>query len=197
MKKRAFTLSEVLLVLSVIGLVAALTIPTLTQTIGDNQHKVAWKKAFSAASQAYTMAIANNMGSGYGTYSCTGGTGNGPQKWNVFKSNLNIIKECNGNTFGNCWAASGVGPDTSVWGGCPAFNIASQNASKALVTADGMSWFVYDKGNCEVVAVDVNGMKSPNKWGEDTFTFRLGDNSIESLGFCVNDNSHSSSYLYQ
>ena len=42
--KRAFTLSEVLITLMIIGVVAAMTIPTLMQTFQDYFYKIAYKK---------------------------------------------------------------------------------------------------------------------------------------------------------
>lgn len=59
MKLKGFTLSEVLLVLSVIGVVAALTIPTLVQKVSDSNLKAAWKKQYSVLAQATTMLQAN------------------------------------------------------------------------------------------------------------------------------------------
>jgi len=37
-------LTEVLITLAIIGVIAALTIPTLLQNIDNQQNKVAWKK---------------------------------------------------------------------------------------------------------------------------------------------------------
>src|SRR5574344_1035012 len=48
----AFTLAEVLIVLGIIGIVAAMTIPTLMQKIQDMEFKTAAKKAYSVTSEA-------------------------------------------------------------------------------------------------------------------------------------------------
>lgn len=58
-----FTLAEVLLVLSVIGVVAALTIPTLIQKVNDDQYKVKWKKTYSVVSQIGTSLFSEYGGS--------------------------------------------------------------------------------------------------------------------------------------
>lgn len=50
---KAFTLAEVLITLGIIGIVAALTIPTLAHNIQKLQYRSAWKKDYSVIAQAY------------------------------------------------------------------------------------------------------------------------------------------------
>lgn len=57
-KKSGFTLAEVLTTLMVIGVVAAMTIPTLMNSTDDQQNKVAYKKAMSVLSQGIQMLTA-------------------------------------------------------------------------------------------------------------------------------------------
>ena len=60
MKKtfNAFTLAEVLITLGIIGVVAAMTMPTLMNQTNGAQYKAAYKKALSAISQAITLNVA-------------------------------------------------------------------------------------------------------------------------------------------
>ena len=58
-KRTGFTLAEVLVTLLIIGVVAALTIPTLLGATNDNQLKTAYKKAFSSLSNAMDLIKAN------------------------------------------------------------------------------------------------------------------------------------------
>lgn len=58
--KKAFTLAEVLITLGIIGVVAALTIPSLIQKHREQVAVAKVKKAYSTISQAYLMAIAEN-----------------------------------------------------------------------------------------------------------------------------------------
>ncbi|MBP7211391.1 type II secretion system protein, partial [bacterium] len=51
--KKAFTLAEVLITLGIIGVVAALTIPTLMQRTQDREAISALKKFYSTLSSAY------------------------------------------------------------------------------------------------------------------------------------------------
>lgn len=176
---KGFTLAEILITITIIGIISGLTIPSLIHSVQDQQLKIAYKKAFSVASQSYIAAI-NDRGSGFGTYHCTGGTGDPIEKWNGLKSNLSVVKECDaGTSLGNCWA--GTSPDTSMSAGCGGFMIANQNLSKSFVTNDGATYVLYPW--CEVVAVDVNGLKPPNMWGVDVFIFVLDDNKI-TPGMC-------------
>ncbi len=46
MFKKGFTLAEVLITLGIIGIIAAMTIPTLLQNTDEAQLKTAWKKAY-------------------------------------------------------------------------------------------------------------------------------------------------------
>lgn len=58
MKKCAFTLAEVLITLGIIGVVAAMTIPTLIANIRSQQYRSRLKKAVSTLSQAAKMSQA-------------------------------------------------------------------------------------------------------------------------------------------
>ena len=53
-----FTLAEVLITLGIIGVVAAMTMPTLINSTQGAQYKTAYKKALSVMSQAVVMNIA-------------------------------------------------------------------------------------------------------------------------------------------
>ena len=50
--KKGFTLAEVLITLGIIGVVAAMTMPTLINNINNKQNIAALKKAYSLISQA-------------------------------------------------------------------------------------------------------------------------------------------------
>src|SRR5574344_629312 len=59
-KHIAFTLAEVLITLAIIGVVAALTIPTLIKNYQQKQYETQLKKTYSTLSQAFQSAAANN-----------------------------------------------------------------------------------------------------------------------------------------
>jgi len=59
-KKNAFTLAEVLITLGIIGVVAALTMPSLITNYQKKQTVVRLQKAYSALSQAVKLSQAQN-----------------------------------------------------------------------------------------------------------------------------------------
>ena len=59
--RKGFTLAEVLTTLMVIGVVAAMTIPTLLNSTDDQQYKVAFKKSVSVLSQAIQLNQAKEV----------------------------------------------------------------------------------------------------------------------------------------
>lgn len=58
MNRQGFTLAEVLITLGIIGVVAAMTIPTLISNTNGAQFKTAYKKALSTLNQAVLMNLA-------------------------------------------------------------------------------------------------------------------------------------------
>ncbi|MBQ8168578.1 type II secretion system protein, partial [bacterium] len=96
-RRTAFTLAEVLITLAIIGVVAAMTIPTL---ISDYQEKVTVtkvKKMYSTLSNAYQLYVAND-----GTPQYMDWTEEGASKvYNVFAPYLKIAKDC-GTNDQNC-----------------------------------------------------------------------------------------------
>ena len=76
--KRAFTLAEVLITLGIIGVVAALTIPTLIANYQEKQTVSRLTKAYATISNAYQMAkVENGELSDWGfTANATNGTTN-------------------------------------------------------------------------------------------------------------------------
>ena len=57
-KRFGFTLAEVLITLGIIGVVAAMTMPTLMNSTQGAQYKAAYKKALSAIAQGVTLNVA-------------------------------------------------------------------------------------------------------------------------------------------
>ena len=56
LKKAAFTLAEVLITLGIIGVVAAMTLPSLIQNYHEKQRVTQLKKAYSVMQNAFLMA---------------------------------------------------------------------------------------------------------------------------------------------
>lgn len=56
--KKAFTLAEVLVTLAIIGVIAAMAVPTLLQSTGNAEAKIAWKHNYAILSQALNKMMA-------------------------------------------------------------------------------------------------------------------------------------------
>ena len=112
-----FTLAEVLITLGIIGVVAAMTMPTLINSTQGAQYKTAFKKALTVLSQAVVMNIALND---YDLSQTVGGTnmtaavaagedGTGAQAataaggtqsvYELFKNRLNVVRVAGGSDF--------------------------------------------------------------------------------------------------
>lgn len=172
----AFTLAEVLITLSVIGIVAAMTVPNLLKKNNDTQYKAAAKKAYSVAQNAYNLSISEN-GSGFGPV--TTGTVS-YDKFNAIKSKLHVIKDCTYGTgsFGKCWATNGVGDPNATPVTCQGFIVSFQNANASFITSDGIAWMLYTYSTttgADYIAIDTNGTKPPNEWGKDAFILTMDD----------------------
>ena len=100
-----FTLAEVLITLGIIGVVAAMTMPTLINSTQGAQYKTAYKKALSVMSQAVVMNIAledydlsqtvagknttAESAEGAGDATEVGGT---QSIYELFKNRMNVVK---------------------------------------------------------------------------------------------------------
>ena len=114
---KGFTLAEVLITLGIIGVVAAMTMPTLINSTQGAQYKTAYKKALSVMSQAVVMNIAledydlsqtvggTNMkaavaadesGNGGSAAQSAGGT---QSVYELFKNRMNVVKVAGGSDF--------------------------------------------------------------------------------------------------
>ena len=103
MRKRfGFTLAEVLITVGVIGVVAAITIPTLMQNYQDNANKVAYRKSFSVLSQATKMIAYENGGTLQGVFNSN------DEARDKYGEQIKHIKTCNANDalgqgLNGCW----------------------------------------------------------------------------------------------
>lgn len=168
----AFTLSEVLITLGIIGVVAAMTMPAL---IANNQKKelhTALKKAYSVMSNAYNR-LSYDEGTivNYDTYG-----------YNNFKPHyikyFDILLDCKRE---GCVAkeSDDGGFGTKIYRN---YNKTNQIDSHLLdngqfILKDGMLIMMEVDGGKIFITVDVNGYKKkPNVWGQDVFTFEITKN---------------------
>jgi len=153
-KKSGFTLAEVLITLGIIGVVAAMTIPTLMNQTGQAEFKTGFKKIISTLSQAVTMNVAlNSSDFSLLTSSNTADT----SVYGMFNARMNVIKTAyDDNTIlGGGYPTIGAANYTLFFNDGMAVSFPSACGNPALTGIDAAS-------SCKAV-VDVNGIKKPNK----------------------------------
>ena len=166
-KKAALTLSESLITLMIIGVVAALTIPSLINTYKERQFKTAWKTAYSDLVQAQKLLNADFYENLYGECRDFDDT----CLRDLFSRKLSTVKKCEANNISECFARS------KFLDGRTNFLIGINDNWPMLITSNGMSMkFRFHKQNCTAeiencgwIQVDVNGTKGPNTMGKDIF----------------------------
>lgn len=190
----AFTLAEVLITLGIIGVVAALTIPTLVNNYQKTQYVTGLQKAYTEWNQAL-IQIAEDKGC-VGDLECTGlfdvdstqeSFGNELVKY--FKVAKNCESSDGGPTIAGCFADPiGSGYDGSAQG-----SGMDDSSYYRFITADGMAFWIRDWNTynsncvenyslnktynltqvCGEIYIDVNGLKGPNNTGRDIFYFLI------------------------
>ena len=207
--KQAFTLAEVLITLAIIGVIAAISVPSLIQKTNQAELITAWKKDFAVLSQAA------------GKYAFEAGSipkrTSGKDYSNAFSNYIKFIKVCDNDTDGNCWHSNGNWSNLSSTISGLTANVGRNSAvmsDGSLVRFDTVATFncvatpdyaKYTDG-CVWIEFDVNGFKKPNTIGKDIFgTVLFSDGVVGPLSStmvtawdCTADGwGCSAEYLYQ
>lgn len=166
--QRGFTLAEVLITLGIIGVVAAMTIPTLMQKTQQKEFTTAFKKNYSVLLNAYNLSMNDN-----GVPSSWGLTDdqalNEQKLFDNLKPYLKILKVC-GNSVDGCWPSE-IYSFNNSWNG--ALNIISTRYWFTLQDGTSIGLLSTDHPDTDqqtfVIYIDVNGLKKPNTVGADIF----------------------------
>lgn len=181
-KAYAFTLAEVLITLGIIGVVAAMTLPTLIQNNRNKELQTGLKRSYSIISQALDMYQAE-----YGERIKADGSLKNLALGKYLKKYLKVIKDCG-------YAHTGDSAPEASQGCVPNSAAARQNGtfyktfnSKSFINLDPFddSQFILNDGSIILIenpgedeilhiSVDVNGYKKkPNRLGQDLFMFQI------------------------
>lgn len=192
-KNNGFTLAEVLITLGIIGIICAITIPTMIQKQKEKTTITALKKAYSTLSSAYTLAVQEN---GDPTSWNLIGLGSGPGAENMLNTlapYLNITKNC-GRYTGCLPAVTYKYLDGTPYGN---FNSAQDRAKARLADGSLIMTYVNDatcaSDSCGYVRIDVNGDNNPNQIGVDMFFFIIGKTNIIPSGVGYNSDCNNKS----
>lgn len=179
LKKAAFTLAEVLITLGIIGVVAAMTMPSLIQNYQEKATVTKLKKCYSLVSQAY-VSILNDEGG-----SDTLQAGDDLEMMEKFGKYLKYQKTCGRNKgcFPNVTYKSVTGNGYNKW------EDDTTDRSRAILTDGTLIMFNKsamwrNEGNYlyAQIYVDINGFKGPNQLGRDFFYFYINPEKIVPAG---------------
>lgn len=186
--KKAFTLAEILITLGIIGIVAAMTLPTVITNIQDKQFKSAFKKQYSTIAQAIQLIFAKEnilitpQEDGWlkmPYYVCRIGQqlkaiGSGLKCEEILSNNDYVMDDQTNLPKNNNvhWHANGKWFDKTG---------KAMNMNGGGTQGYGQLTFILPDGalinfNCvHEVFIDVNGEKKPNTVGRDIFYFLIKD----------------------
>ena len=168
---RGFTLAEVLVTLGIIGVVSAMTVPTLMQNYQRKSYVTQLHKVYNELNQALLQYqtdknALNLKEAGLTTNEACG---------EFLKKYFKIVQDCGDNQT-PCFAdsykkISGVRSDYNCRKNCVVLA-----SGAALEMYSGA--YPFDAGNVIRISVDINGAQGPNVFGRDAFTLFLYPNGI-------------------
>lgn len=175
----AFNLSEVLISLVVIGVVAALTIPQFVQKYTERAMVVKLKKSYAALQNAYQMAQAEYGEKFTDDADWSNGTNISFYLGEKLAPYLDIVHTCT-QRDNFCYGTKGPQGEAGTYytkipkGGYTAMRAANL---VSFVLKDGslIRFLVSPNRKAKIVEImiDVNGPKGPNWYGFDTFFFNI------------------------
>lgn len=163
-KKFAFTLSEVLVTMSIIGVISALTVPTLVNSYQRKAQALQLRKTVSDIENAVDMLITEE---GKTKFSATSYYNN----LDGFITNrLKTIKTCTKDKTNECFANENYNTINGAAGS--AFTC----EGNSYVLASSAAICMTKSGTSVKVNIDVNGQDGPNIGGRDMFIFMINSN---------------------
>ena len=181
MQKRAFTLTELLIALGIIGTIAALCIPSLMTTINNKSLAIQLQNNVAAIQQAIAnqKIIKNTKDMSETAFA------NETDFYALFQSSKG--ETCSASSTTKCWGDS----YRVIGGGAPSYELVPEG--NAIRLKNGAT-IAYKTGNddaygnkqlCEIF-IDVNGADEPNIVGRDLFAFFISKNGTISGNRSVN-----------
>lgn len=177
MKKNGFTLAEVLITLSIIGVIATLTLPTLMTNISESQYITGFKKGINTLSEAGQM---NKVVAGYDYSEITSDDTNNTDEATASLFSLLRRNVAVNSSLGNAITSGGSG-NTAVFfnDGTALIFTASATTDAGDQQADG-TWYGFN------AILDVNGNKGPNRLSNCNGTQSATADNVLATGGCAN-----------
>lgn len=183
-RKVAFTLAEVLITLGIIGVVAAMTMPSLIQNYQKQEMAAKVKKVYSVLSQAQLRAIEDN---GEYQYWDNDKSVNAEEYFNkYYRPYLSVIKVCH-----DYCGYDRRDPWKKINGSSWEYSVFVNNYRLPVILSDGtLIVFSVARGSDNsddavynnFIYFDINAHRPPNRLGRDTFIFTRSDKGILPFG---------------
>lgn len=186
--RKGFTLAEVLVVITIIGVIASLTIPDLITSVQEVQYISAWKKNFNQLSAATAMMKEDNGGTLVNIFA-NNGLDHQLGFATIYSRYLTTIKNCNTwGTSGDCWHEDFNWSDLA---GTPLSGAGFMGMG--LILNDGSFIRLHGYGDscttmnlgvqaCGEMIIDTNGYKKPNMVGKDIYGAHFTRNGVMAWG---------------
>ena len=173
-KNKAFTLAETLVVMGIIGVVAALTIPNLSSSTANKENVARVQKAYSTINEAFERVQAEYGNIQRWPNRDFGWNGNNDTDFfaNRMSEYLKVSKNCARNANQGCMASSVKFLNgTSTTSGYSAVTDADTSAYK-MILADGTGLAIQVVSGSIFMNVDIDGpRKGSGTIGKDGFRF--------------------------
>ncbi len=194
--KAAFTLAEVLITLGIIGVVAAMTMPTLIANYQKQETISKLQKVYTVLNQAFKLSEVDN---GEFEYWDIDHDDPGTYFEKYWKPYFKIAKMCN--TYQEC-GYEAVAPFLKANGQKETASIVSNGYRRTFITTDGVVLSTSVKGGAALdedgnvivpgndfllIFIDINGANRPNQLGKDFFYSIVTKKGVLAHGFGLPD----------
>ena len=164
MLKKGFTLAEVLMTLAIIGVVSAITLPSLNYNITNQSLEKQTLKFYSQLHDGVMLDVADNSGGGFSLTD------------SFIKKNFNIMSICDSTNRATCLGDTLKGNDAkykTLAGGTKTIPVSTffPTTKNIYMLADGALFTADEASN--TVTVDVNGSAPPNMYGRDLWVMTV------------------------
>ena len=200
-RKKAFTLAETLITLTIVGVLAAIIIPIVSQNIND--------KAFTESKDVFNKKLVEAM-SQMRTLDKMSGYANNQEFLDEFKNYMKTVRTCDKSHLTDCFASTIYADDGTEITTADTLKTGKDfgkstytsdlvgalfaNGTSALIAYDPACvqqspFETADATSCLSILYDVNGFKKPNKAGRDIKMYhvdQLGTSCAATVnGACV------------
>lgn len=183
--KHGFTLAEVLITLGIIGVVSAITLPTLIKNYKKKETVAKLQKAISVLNQAYRLSNEET-----GESLVADSVNMDPQEyfetyWAPYIKTLTYCKSPRACGYTNYTPFKKISGANSSW------YVVEPRLRSTFLTPEGVVYVIFlaswkSKDGGEKIAqpqilVDLNGSNKPNQYGKDVFWLSRGENEGEGI----------------